>query len=309
MLPPWIVARLFDSDDRGDALLQDGAETDREHLISAIETAFPPTADFAHYAHGWGCLQSARIWAALNQPLIRSSYEDVRLRLGDQYNTTFNINIEQQVGRLGNLAKTAKPLAEEAIAFRGGSYFTCGILDLTESGADQIKTYDIFSLITNADLGPSDAEEFQQAVVDAQLAWKPYERQKLIAYFRLFGFSDERTNFKIKLQRDVMDWGADQFGTAKVIKGMTIDAEGIPGLNAINRSLQKRELPALICLGVENGPLELKRRLRLPMLFPIYEFESRDGLAGSIAFGREALLLDAALRYRKMDTGGSAIYC
>ena len=309
LLPPWIVARLFEPDEQDACLLDDGTETDRENLIAAIETAFPPTADFANYARCWGGLQSARVWKGLNQYPVRGGYEEVRQKLGEQYNATFNINVDKQVGRLKYLAETQKPLVKEAIAFRGGSYFTCGILDMTESGADQIKTYDLFSLIANADLGILTEDEFQQAVADARLAWKPFERQKPIAFFRLFGFLEERTNFKVKLQRDVLDWGAERFGVASVVKGVTVDAEGIPSLNIINRSLQRRELPALICLGVENHPLELKRRLRLPMLFPIYEFESRDGLVGSIAFGREALLLDVALKYRNIDTGGSAIYC
>jgi len=309
LLPSWIVARLFEPDEQGASLLGNNSETDRENLISAIETAFPPTADFTLYANYWGGLQSARVWAGLKQYPIRSGYEDVQKRLGEQYNAMFKIDVEKQIGTLKRLAKTEKPLIEEAIAFRGGSYFTCGILDMTESGADRIKTYDIFSLIANADLGPLSEEEYKQAVLDEGLEWKTIERQKPIAFFRLFGFLEERTNFKVKLQRDVLTWGAERFGVAKVIKGITVDADGIPGRNAINRSLQRRELPALICLGAENHPLEIKRRLRLPLLFPIYEFESRDGLIGCIAFGREALLLDVALKYRNMDTGGSAIYC
>ncbi|MCB0145224.1 MAG: type I-D CRISPR-associated helicase Cas3' [Caldilineaceae bacterium] len=309
LLPAWIIARLFEPNGQAPPLLEDGMETDREQLTSAIESAFPPTAEFEHYARYWGGLQSARVWVGLKQYLVRGAYADLRQRLGDQYNVTFNIDIDKQVGTLKRLAETQKSLAEEAIAFRGGSYFTCGILDMTEVGAERIKTYDLFSLLANANLGPLSVEEYQQAVTDAGLAWKPFERQNPVAFFRLFGFRDERTHVKVKLQRDLLLWGADRLGVASVVKGITIDADGIPGLNRINRSLQRLEFPALICLGVENHPLEIKRRLRLPMLFPIHEFESRDRVVGSIAFGRSALLLDVALKHRNVDTGGSAIYC
>jgi hypothetical protein len=45
-------------------------------------------------------------------------------------------------------------------------------------------------------------------------------------------------------------------------------------------------------------PAELARRLRLPWPFPLYHFCSRDGIKGSIAFGRQALLLEVALQRR-----------
>ena len=79
----------------------------------------------------------------------------------------------------------------------------------------------------------------------------------------------------------------------------------VPGLNAINQRLRQRALPALLCRGFSH-PLEIKRRLRLPMLFPIYPLISRDQLGGIIAFGREALLLDVALRYSGIKCGGDA---
>jgi hypothetical protein len=50
----------------------------------------------------------------------------------------------------------------------------------------------------------------------------------------------------------------------------------------------------------------MKRRLSLPLLFPLYEFVSRDGVSGTVAFGRTALMLDARLRYHPLHCGGKA---
>ena len=108
---------------------------------------------------------------------------------------------------------------------------------------------------------------------------------------------------------DLASWGTDRFGVVHVMRGFTVESEfahEIPGINVINRKLEALPLPALICAS--NGPLELKRRLRLPLLFPLYELRSRDGVTGSVAFGREALLLDVSLQYRGVNCGGGAIY-
>ena len=54
-------------------------------------------------------------------------------------------------------------------------------------------------------------------------------------------------------------------------------------------------------------PLDMKKRLSLPMMFPLYEFVSRDGLNGTVAFGQMALMLDSRLRYSPINCGGGAL--
>jgi hypothetical protein len=144
-------------------------------------------------------------------------------------------------------------------------------------------------------------------VKQAGLNRRIIERTDPIGFLRIRGFRPERTNYRIQIERDLMEWGADRFGTATVLTGVTVESdEFVPGLNIINHKLERRQLPALICLG-QRHPLEWKAQLRLPMLFPLYAFESRDGLHGTITFGREALLLDVVLRHRGINCGGGAI--
>ena len=264
--------------------------------------------DFAQYARYWGGLQSARVIGELGQYVIRGGYETLRQNLAQRYQRTFKINLGQKAREYKNLREQQPLLLDEATAFRGGSYFTCGVLDLGEQGSDQIKTYDLFSLIANGNLDILSTDEFWHQVDRFGLARRPLERQEPLAFFRLHGFRAERTQYWIELQQDLIDWSADRFGVATVLTGVTLDTmftQEIPALNAINRTLEKQKVPALVCAG--HNPFDLKRRLRLPLLFALYELRSRDGLTGTIAFGREALLLDVALKYRQIDCGGQSI--
>lgn len=310
LLPRWTVERLFQGDGNAPPPLAEGMETDRQTLINAINDAFPPLADFARYVQRWGGLQSAQVIRKLRNPLIRDTYDALSKALTQQYNDTFQIKLGQLAGRVKELENDTqqKALLEEAIAFRGGSYFTCGVLDISESGADQVKTYDLFALIANADLAELNANDFWTTVDKVGMTRKVIERHKPLAYFYLRGFRAERTRYWVMINDDLASWGTDRFGVAKVMQGFTLESEfayEIPGLNAINNTLACLRLPALICAG--NSPFDLKRGLRLPMLFPLYELRSRDGVSGSVVFGREALLLDVALQYRGINCGGGAM--
>jgi hypothetical protein len=75
-------------------------------------------------------------------------------------------------------------------------------------------------------------------------------------------------------------------------------------LGDLNPHLRRRKFVATVCL---LHPNELPYRLRLPPLFEILPFEARDGVTGSIAFARAALLLSVALQERRLEAGGGAM--
>jgi CRISPR-associated endonuclease/helicase Cas3 len=307
VLPQWIYEALFEGRNKEPAPLKDGIETDRAVLAEAIRWAFPSTTDFAGYAQGWGGLQSARILNGFGAYTVRGQYQQTVQELAQRYQNAFRTSMNGQAGRLRGLTESQKALVDEAVSFRGGSYFMCGVLDETEEGAEKIKTYDLFALIANGRLEALSEEEFWNAVDQAGLKRRTIERANPIGFLRIQGFRPERTNYRIQIERDLMEWGADRLGVATVLTGVTVESdEFVPGLNSINRKLERRQLPALICLS-QKHPLEWKAQLRLPMLFPLFALKSRDGLQGTIAFGREALLLDVALRHRGIDCGGGAI--
>lgn len=308
LLPPWIIARLFESSDGVIAPLVDGAEHNRQQLTQAINDAFPLPADFRGYAKAWGGLQSARVVSALRNPTIRDNYAETMQSLTTRYEATFDLKLPGYYGQLKRLKEEQPSLFDEVIAFRGGSYFDCGLYDPQEQGSDQIKSYDLLALLPNAILRELSEADFWEAVRRTGTPAEPLSRREFLAIFQLAGFTQERSNFRIKLQHDIGDWGDQYFGVAQGLTGITIEHEipaTVPGLIALNRRLQQRAIPALLCRGFSH-PLEIKRRLRLPMLFPVYPFISRDQLGGVIAFGRQALLLDVALRHRGIRCGGDA---
>ncbi|MBX3001343.1 MAG: type I-D CRISPR-associated helicase Cas3' [Caldilineaceae bacterium] len=307
VLPQWSYEALFEGRNKEPAPLIDGMETNRAVLAEAIRWAFPSPTDFAGYAQGWGSLQSARILKGFSAYTVRGQYQQAIQELAQLYQKTFRMSMNGQFGRLRSLTENQKVLVDEAVSFRGGSHFMCGVLDETEEGAEKIKTYDLFALLANGRLEALTEEDFWNAVDQAGLKRRTIERSHPIGFLRIRGFRPERTNYRIQIERDLMEWGADRFGVATVLTGITVESdEFVPGLNDINRKLERRQLPALICLSPKH-PLEWKAQLRLPMLFPLFAFKSRDDLQGIIAFGREALLLDVALRHRGIDCGGGAI--
>ena len=71
-------------------------------------------------------------------------------------------------------------------------------------------------------------------------------------------------------------------------------------LGEIQRPVGALAHPVGVAAGNEAA---LKQRLRLPLFFAIYKMQSRDRLPGSIAVGREALLLDVAVRDGRVKRG------
>lgn len=304
LVPKWIQEALFQGHDGAAPLLKAEGIVDREHLNTAIRDAYPLPARFDAYAQLWGELQTVRIMSGLSHSTVREQYQESRVRLGERYEATFGIRLGAAFGRYKALRNTQKALLDEAESFRGGSYFTCCIIDEKEDGPERFKAADLFLLAANARLGPLDEKQFYAAAEQAGLRRNLFERHEPLAFFRMGGWRDERENYRIFLDRDLRGWSAEQFGKVLVLKGTKIDAS-VPELGALNNRLGRREIPALLCLGYH--PLDLKRRLQLPLLFAIYVFYSRDGVEGCVAFGREALLLEARLKYTNLDCGGGAI--
>lgn len=307
LVPPWIKEMLFEGYEEADPLLEDGAMMDREHLNDVIEEAYPRIATFKAYAQLWGKLQSARVFFALSQRTVREQYAETRKRLGKRYEETFKIHLRPTFGDYKRLYDQQRKLLDEAISFRGGSYFTCCIIDESEEGAARFKTTDLLQMVANAGLVWMNEEAFHASAEKAGLKKHIFERHKPLAFFRMHGWLDERRNYQLYFDHDITDWDAQRFGNARLFKGWHLDAQ-VPRLNRLNNRLSRRQLPALLCLGYH--PLELKRMLRLPLLFALYQFESRDGIEGCVAFGREALLLEARLCRSNLGcSGGAAFIC
>jgi len=303
MLPDWTVAKLFTEQEGVPPLLQDGAEVDRQFLNRAIEWALPSTTEFEQYAQTWGKFQSIKVLHELARKPVREEYKDTRIRLEERSNKTFGLYLKKSFQEFKFLREERSILLNEALSFRGGSNFPCCVIDDSESGKEKFKVVDLISVIANYHLDYLSAENFYAAVQKEKLSPKFYEKQEPLGFFNLRMLRDFQ-KFVFHFNRDIGHWGTDEYGVVKARKGFLLDAD-FPGNSEINRKLSRREIPSLFCIGLK--PQEIKRRLNLSLLFPVYEFKSDDGISGILALGRAALLLDARLRFSPVKCGGNAI--
>jgi len=304
LLPDWITARLFKGQEGASPLLEEGAEIERQQFNEAIRDVFPPLTEFEHYAQTWGKFQSLKILRGLARKTVREQYCQSRENLQKRYEATFGIHLSSAIPHYKELAEKEKPLLEEALSFRGGNPFICGVIDTAEEKEeDRFKVMDLLQAIANHALSYLSEAEFYEAARQAGANLQFFKKQEPLGFFQLHG-TREYQKFRFWLDKDLSYWGAENYGKVLTLKGFSLDAN-FPGANEINTRLARRTLPALLCAGLH--PLEMKRRLSLPLLFPLYEFVSRDGVSGTVAFGRTALMLDARLRYFPIKCGGGAV--
>ncbi len=304
LLPEWMIERLFKASEGNMPLLEEGAEVERQQFNEAIRTIFPPLAEFEQYAQTWGKFQSLKILWGLARKTVREQYRQSRENLQKRYEATFGIHLSTAIPRYKELAEKEKPLLEEALSFRGGSPFVCGVIDTAEEKEeDRFKVMDLLQAVANHALSYLSEAEFYEMARRAGVNVLLFKKQEPLGFFQIHG-TREYHKFRFWLDKDLSYWTAENFGKVQAMKGFSLDAD-FPGANEINTRLARRSLPVLLCAGLH--PLEMKRRLSLPLLFPLYEFMSRDGVSGTVAFGRTALMLDARLRYYPLNCGGRAV--
>ena len=252
-------------------------------------------ARFEHYGRVWGRFQAAWVIKGLYHPTIKGQYAGTREQLAEKYRKTLGVSLRQALSELMELQQAYPAILDEARSFRGGGELLCGILDQNETGVVQVKTYEMFGLLANFELSSLEKDDYLYEVQRWKLPRRAYDLDNIVAYFRVHGVRAERQDVGVIFNQDIAEWGQEDFGVTQVVQGIEIDALHVPGLHRLNSGLRRRKLVTLSCL---LHPAELARRLRLPWPFPIYRFLSRDAIAGSIVFGRQALLLEVALQGR-----------
>jgi CRISPR-associated endonuclease/helicase Cas3 len=304
LVPNFVRERLFESNRDRPALLPEMVGVTRSKLSEAIREAYPPPASFKSYAREWGWVQSAHVYYRLCNKTVRDSYETARANLKQYYWDVLGISTGRALGEYKELMEEAKQIAEEAQSFRGGSPFECGVIDPAEPGADSVKRYDLLNLAANAEVDWLGQEHFTQEAVQRGVALAPTAVEQMAGWFRFRQFSPKRRAVTIHLRDAVGRWSAEMLGEPQVIDGAELDVPGVDWLNDINPHLRRRKFVATLCLIPPN---DLHYRLRLPPMFEILPFESSDGMKGSVAFARDALLLSVALKERNIPCGGGAI--
>ena len=304
LMPDWIIKRLFSGSEDIPALLNQDSEVDRQELNQAVYQAFPPVTTFDQYARCWGKFQSIKLLWGLGRKPIRDQYQNTRERLQKRYDETFELHLASAFGKYKELAEANSPLLGDALSFRGGNEFPCCVIDTSEPNEqEKFKSVDLLQMVANHKLEYLSSQAFYQAVRKAGLNPRFFEKQEPLGFFLLYG-AQEYQKYIFRLDKDLLYWGAEEYGKARPMKGFHLSVN-FPGAIEINNRLSCREFPVLLCAGIH--PLDIKRRLNLPLLFPLHEFESRDGVKGTVAFGRTALMLDSRLVFHPMSCGGGAM--
>lgn len=294
LVPDFIYERLFVGKQGNSPLIGAIEEMDRETFNAKITEVFPQANQFKSYAHRWGMIQSTRVIYSLGAPTIKESYEGTRQQLRERYEQTFGCKLP--VERFHALRKQAKPIYSEASSFRGGSPWQAAAIDESQRGADRLLLYDLRRLLTNYQVELLDQEEFEAEVQRWGKDMRPFKRAEPIAYLRLQSLLPKRRPLTVHLSTDLSDWSAERFDQVIELKGLSLSLDGFDELNALNRQIAQRTFVAIVVL---KHPAELQRQLFLPWPFPIEKLIGRDGIQGSIAFAREALLLETAISKTK----------
>ncbi|MCZ7574545.1 MAG: type I-D CRISPR-associated helicase Cas3' [Ardenticatenaceae bacterium] len=302
LVPDFVFEHLFEGRAGEPPLLSAVEAVDRERFNEAIRAAFPRPTDFRNYARRWGLLQSAAVIYELNNKLIRDSYAGTREQLAKRYQETFGGSINYQFRRMREeFQGEAKAIFHEARSFRGGSPWQAVAVDETQQGRNRLVIYDLRQLLANYHASLIEWDEFAAEAARWGEDTRRFERADPIACLRLHALLPQRRPLSIAINDDLGGWDPTRFDTVTVLKGLEVEAD-FDDQNALNRKVRRRPFVSLVTL---HRPSDLQRRLYLPWPFPIERLVGNDGIEGSVAFAREALLLEAALHERGLTSKGA----
>ena len=284
LLPKYVYERV-------EQIVTPDSEIDKETLIDLMRSededkrVFSPINDFRNYRKSWGWLNSAHIINTLGHPRLRENYASQRERLTEIYSDIFETDIEMRSTKWYFAIKKKQPEIIDAsvIQFRGETPFTCGMLDETD---DEIKDYDLLWVLQNSEVEYMEKADFMQ---ECQSRGIPLRKFRYVdVYLRLREYRSERERFRLIQTRKIGEqFTEDNYRQLHVLKGFEIDGD-FPEINRINRWLR---IKPLLCLVRNERVSDLRRILRLPMMFSIFSLLDRDGNEFSVVFSKDALLL------------------
>jgi CRISPR-associated endonuclease/helicase Cas3 len=287
LLPKFILERL-------ETALAGQSELERGAFHQIVYDVYPQEQEFRQYARRWGVLQTAHLVAQTQQALPKDT--PFIADLIAQYNQVFEMSpahsFERVVKRYWAMThkEADRAVLDELTSFRGRSPLSCCLWDLTD---DTLKTYDLLFLLANAEFEVISEDEFIAVVHQRNLAVHEFRYQLLC--IKLHRYVPEREYFTLGLKRDLLNH-EEWLHQAQAFKGFYIKESRQPWTGAVNRVLKKQRL---VCVLSDKPARELKRHLWLPFLFPVYRLLDLYESEFSVVFGKEALLLESLLFYRR----------
>ena len=185
---------------------------------------------------------------------------------------------------------------QELLSFRGQSPLECAVWDTTTTETHPygtLLTYDLFFLLSNTQFEVIEEATFMQEVKRRNLEEQDFKKKLL--YLKIHRYVEERLNLVLGLNYNMMEY-SHTLHHIQVLKGVLVREPHHTWLNEVNRKLKKLGLVGILS-DMQRG--ELKMKLQLGAVFPVYRLQDSLGSEYSIAFGQDALLLDTILAFRK----------
>ena len=284
LLPKYVYERI-------ERIVTPDLEIDKKTLINLMQSddedkqVFSPINDFRNYRKCWGWLHGSHIINTLGHPRLRANYALQREKLTRIYTDIFETDIETRATKWYFAIKKQRPEIIDAgvIQFRGETPFTCGILDETDG---EIKDYNLLWVLQNAEVEYLEKADFMRKIQSRGIPSRKF--RYVDVYLRLREYRSERERFRLTQTRKIAErFTDDNYRQLHTLKGFEIDGD-FPDINKINRWLR---IKPLLCLVSKKKDGDLRRMLRLPMMFSIFSLLDRDGNEFSVVFSKDALLL------------------
>ena len=284
LLPKYVYERV-------EQIVIPDSGIDKETLIDFMRSededkrVFSPINDFHNYRKSWGWLHASHIINTLGHPRLRENFASQREKLIQVYSDIFEADIETRAKKWYFAVKKRQPeiIDSSVIQFRGETPFTCGILDETDG---ELKDYNLLWVLQNAEIEYMEKADFMR---ESQARGIPPRKFRYVdVYLRLREYRSERERFRLTQSRKIGEqFTDDDYRKLHTLKGFQIDGD-FPEINKINRWLR---IKPLLCLVRKEPVGDLRRILRLPMMFSIFSLLDRDGNEFSVVFSKDALLL------------------
>ena len=284
LLPKYVYERV-------EKIVTPDSEIEKKTLIDLMRSddenkqVFSPINDFRNYRKSWGWLHAAHIINTLGHPRLRENYASQREKLTQVYSDIFETDIETRSAKWYFAIKKKQPeiIDSGVIQFRGETPFTCGIFDETDG---ELKDYNLLWVLQNAAVEYMEKVDFMREVQSRSLPARKFRYVDVC--LRLQEYRSERERFRLTQTRKIMEqFTDDDYRQLHILKGFEIDGD-FPEINKINRWLR---IKPFLCLVRKEKVGDLRRILRLPMMFSIFPLLDRDGNPLSVVFSKDALLL------------------
>lgn len=276
-----MVGRLFGEENH--PFDRDGIY-DRAFLNQQIRQYYTPINDFRNYYSRWGLIQSVNLCSknGLGHLSIQTKYQGSLEKFKTTTEQIFGNSFNRVAGCLRRWqndfkelsGKNGNPIAIEASSFRGSSPLQCGILDLTETNlGEQFKIYDLPGILSNLEIEMMSEAEFQRQIEAAIAHTKqPIAKGRFkycLGFMKLHGYREERIDWRFTYPTEKLQEAVNG-DRVQILVGVQVRQPQNRWIEQINQKLGKE---ALVSYLLPCSAIEARRRLRLPMHFPLYPID------------------------------------